>query len=53
MQLAVAKGMRAVSELLLNNGASVHVAEREDVGGFTPLHYAVQSNDLEVSGTRG
>jgi len=35
-------------QMLVDFGADVDVADKHDVGGATPLHYAVQMNNYEV-----
>ena len=35
-------------QLLIDEGADLNAREYPDVGGYTPLHYAVANNDVEV-----
>lgn len=38
----------AMVQMLVDFGADVNARDKEDVGGYAPLHYAVQMNNYEV-----
>lgn len=38
----------AMVQMLVDFGAEVNARDYSDVGGYTPLHYAVQMNNYEV-----
>ena len=51
-QFVAAKGDVAMVQMLVDFGAEVNARDYTDVGGYSPLHYAVQMNNYEVSTPR-